>query len=179
MRIVFLIFHKVFEPIMKGAPKKSTVQNISSEILTQRQQLITQLEAQLSYALPHEYKNFLLNYNPSSFLQHVCEVYDPQKELRPPRILYTFLIKAFLTLEPESADDLTKNWQHYKSIFSEEVLPIAYDAFRNLMCISIVTGKIYFARTDQLQSSRPVYLYPVADSFQEFMERLYRLGKFS
>ena len=59
--------------------------------------------------------------------------------------LYSFTIRKFLDIKPGKKDDILYNYNKYESNAPEpDLLPIAFDQFRNIMAITLNDGKVYF-----------------------------------
>lgn len=139
----------------------------------------------MGHELPASYKDFLFHFEEATYLDRTCDVYaDPEVK---DRLLYNFQIKKFLTVNPSGSEDLMKNYQNFKNRLPiRTLLPIAFDQFRNIMCLDMATGRIYFwdiqhtIESSRLEGSRDSSrLFYVAKSFLDFKDRLYKVSKFT
>lgn len=146
---------------------------------------IERIESKFALEIPPSYKEFLRNYDQVNYLDRTCDVYadsDTQD-----RVLYNFMIKKFLGINPTGSEDIMKNYENYASMLPRpELLPIAFDQFRNIMCLDMKDGAVYFwdiqnavdARnlTTMVQGNR---LFFVASTFLDFKDRLYKISKYT
>ncbi len=169
---------------------KKTLQklNFGPSVEELREQQVRRLEEQLLRRLPPDYRDFLLtDFEQQPFLNTVDVYADEFKS----KVLYSFSIRKYLTINPNGKDDILYNYNKYESKAPEpDLLPIAFDQFRNIMAITLNDGKIYFwdyllkvedemrAQVDP-EFKRSDKLYFVADSFEQFQDRLYKKNRFT
>jgi hypothetical protein len=151
---------------------------------TNRERAIINLEVQLECALPEAYRSFLLANEEYEPFMNTCDVYtDTFHE----QLLYSFIIRKYLRVNPDGRDDLYYNYQRLRDkLPRKHLLPIAFDRFRNVMLISLTNGELYFwdmihkldEQADQTQLPYERIFY-VAEDFTEFQQRLYRQKRFN
>jgi cell wall assembly regulator SMI1 len=121
---------------------------------------ITKLEKRLKSKLPAPYREFLLRHNggrpePATFV--------PAGQDKP-----TEVINSFLALDGDPAvDDLATFLKLYGKRLPKGCLPVAYDAFGNLICIALqgaARGRIYFWNHE---GERPARV--IADDWKSFL----------
>ncbi|WP_036477810.1 SMI1/KNR4 family protein [Myxosarcina sp. GI1] len=137
------------------------------------QQDIKQLEEELNFQLPDDYKVFLANYSLTA-----CDGYL----LFPFKKNYPYddkgVLSVFFGILSNDSYNLFNNYQNYQGRIKPDLLPIATDPGGNLIAISLSTGAIYFwDREDEVvvepgEEIDSSNLYLVADSFDEFMNSL-------
>jgi len=101
---------------------------------------IAEIEEQLDVELPAPYRNFLLQHNggrprPATFV--------PKGESEATETVHCFLA---IDGDPD-VDDLLTNVEDYGGRISDAFLPVALDAFGNLICIRVKgksKNRIYF-----------------------------------
>lgn len=138
---------------------------------------VERLESAVGSKLPTGYRKFLLSHNGGVPYNNTFDVPSATHE---GRYLYSFSIKQFLGLTVRGHDDLLRVYTNLQRRLPSDLLPIAIDNFRNFMCLSLLTGQVYFfdlqsvlkAHVPEHQTAAQ-HLYPVAASFDELMERLY------
>ncbi|MBX3101156.1 MAG: SMI1/KNR4 family protein [Bacteroidetes bacterium] len=146
---------------------------------------IEQIEALFAKEIPPSYKEFLQNYNQVHYLDRTCDVYsnaDTQD-----RVLYTFVIKKFLGINPAGSEDILKNYSNYKGLLPRpELMPIAFDQFRNIMCLDMADGSVHFWDIQNSVDARSLSVYMqtsrvffVAPTFLDFKDRLYKVSKYT
>jgi len=116
---------------------------IDSKLPKLKAQDITQFEKSLNVTLPASYKNFLTTNNGGIPYLDSCDVMATDN-----KILYTFVIKKFLGINPRGYDDLMKMYLKHKSKIPTELLPIAYDRFHNFMCLNLLEHSIFFCNNN-------------------------------
>jgi cell wall assembly regulator SMI1 len=135
---------------------------------------IAQFEARRGVLLPPEYKAFLLESNGGSPIPDVFEVPGWHGRSNALNFFYG-------THEAEKVDRLDWACDVYDERIPADLIPIAYDANGNNICIGWKgkrKGKIYFwdhedeldENGESVQDYRNVFL--VADSLQEFLDGL-------
>jgi hypothetical protein len=135
---------------------------------------IAQFEARRGVLLPAEYKAFLLESNGGSPTPNVFLV--PGWHGKGNSVMYFYGIH-----EAEKVDRLDSACDTYDERIPADLIPIAYDANGNAICIGWKgkrKGKIYFwdhedeldENGDFVQDYRNVFL--LADSLQEFLDSL-------
>lgn len=101
---------------------------------------IARLEKQLKSKLPVAYREFLLRHNGG---QPEPATFVPADRDKP-----TEVINSFLAVDGDpDVDDLATFLKLYKGRVPKGCLPVAYDAFGNLICIGLAgkdRGHIYF-----------------------------------
>ena len=135
---------------------------------------IAEFEARRGVLLPAEYKAFLLESNGGMPIPDVFEV--PGWHGHGNAVMFFYGIH-----EGEKVDRLDRACQVYDERIPADLIPIAYDANGNKLCIGWKgkrKGKIYFwdhedeldENGDFVQDYRNVFL--VANSLQEFLDSL-------
>ncbi|MCZ2355458.1 MAG: SMI1/KNR4 family protein [Bacteroidia bacterium] len=141
-------------------------------------QLIDKMEKKLGISLPQIYREFLLQYNGGIPFYNTYDVISDQTKI----ILYKIVITQFLGISQGSPDDIETVYNAVKSRIPPKVLPIAYDQFKNIICVAtdeIDLGKIYFCAlipkipglSDIMGMQQKIL---VASNFEHFVEKLYR-----
>lgn len=121
---------------------------------------IVRLERRLKSKLPEAYREFLLRHNGG---QPEPATFVPADRDRPTEVINSFLA---LGGDPD-VDDLATFLKLYKKQLPKDCLPIAYDAFGNLICIGLAgqeRGRIYFL--DHERGSKRV----IAENWDAFLE---------
>ncbi|WP_323756668.1 SMI1/KNR4 family protein [Roseivirga sp.] len=137
-------------------------------------QQIGQIEKELSFKFPQEFRSHLLNYNGGR-----CDpnVFKFQENGKP---AYSS-IDWFLSVYDGEYDNFKKYYTIYKideKRLPSNIVPIAHDPGGNLICLEIDTGRVFFwnheREVDYSISSDTDYsnLYLVANNFNEFLEGL-------
>ena len=162
---------------MTGVAPTRQVNGRFKKITTQD---IDQVEKQLGMVLPHTYREFLLNSNGEPPYFDTCDVSTEDDE---DKILYSFTIRKFIALGPGGVGELIRNYLNFKTRLPERMLPIAFDKFRNLMCLELGTGKVFFwdmqSILEESRKNRERHsLYLVSPNFEKFNEKLYKQNKF-
>jgi cell wall assembly regulator SMI1 len=123
---------------------------------------IVRLEKRLKSKLPLPYREFLLRHNggrpqPATFV--------PSDKDRP-----TEVINSFLALDGDpDVDDLSTFLKLYKKRLPASFLPVAYDAFGNLICIGLQgpgRGRVYFWNHESERKDDRL----IADDWDSFLE---------
>ncbi|MCE3008183.1 MAG: SMI1/KNR4 family protein [Bacteroidetes bacterium] len=149
------------------------------------QKHIQRLARKVTGEIPASYIDFLKSREYLHYADHDCDVYaDPGIDSRH---LYHFKIRKFLSVNPDGSEDLSKNYQEYRRrLPAKSLLPIAFDQFRNVMCIDTDTGEIFFwdaeQEVDQAEISladRKARLFYVARTFSDFKARLYKSNRYT
>lgn len=148
---------------------------------------VSDVESKLPEQLPPDYRSFLVNGGePEPFLN----TFDVYADLDHEAILYSFTVRKYLTINPGKKDDLLYNYRKFEELTPiPNLLPIAFDQFRNIMAISLDDHRVYFwdylAKVDDTLEShaddsiiRGDKLYLVAPNFERFYSRLYRKNTF-
>ncbi|MGL5833923.1 MAG: SMI1/KNR4 family protein [Waterburya sp.] len=140
------------------------------------QENIEQLEKQLGFELPSNYKDFLSFYGLSAFEEYV---YFPFQESYPKDDKGLFSV--FFGIYSDDSYDLIDNYYSYQGRMSSNLLPIANDPGGNIICMSINTDdkeNIYFwDHEDEIVVEKGAKidnsnLYLIANSFDEFINSL-------
>lgn len=131
------------------------------------------LEVYWGFNLPSVYRNFLIKNNGG----------EPEKDVFCFKEKKTGSdIRSFLCIFPDNNSNLLNYIKTYKGRIPDNMFPIAYDSFGNLILIGVKNpnrGKIYFwdhdMETDPSQGEKPDYsnMTLIADSFEEFIDGLY------
>lgn len=146
---------------------------------------VSKLEVQLGIPLPNQFKQFLLRNEGQHPYLDTCKVYGDISESQE---LYSFSIRKFLQIKDNQKDDFLYNYNKYKAETPlPNLLPIAFDQFRNIMLISLTDGRIYFWDKESRVNEKDIdpgiikgdRLYYVAPDFNTFEERLYRHQRFN
>ncbi len=141
---------------------------------------ITKFEARQGVLLPLEYKQFLLTSNGGSPTPDVFEV--PEWHGHGNTVMFFYGIH-----EGEKVDRLDRACQVYDERIPADLLPIAYDANGNVICIGWEgerQGKIYFwDHEDEIDEDgclryNDCTVFLVANSLQEFLDNLMTLEDF-
>ncbi len=133
---------------------------------------ILDFEKILQTKIPNSYRSFLLETNGGIPLNNAFDVYSPSENLT----LYTFIVSRFLGIGVK--DDIVKAYKIFQKDLPPYFLPFAMDNFKNFMCISLKTEEIYFwdfqstLNNPKTAKEKPLFLF-VAESFEEFMDKLY------
>ena len=141
-------------------------------------QLVDKLEKNTDMSLPQVYREFLLQYNGGIPFYNTYDVISEHTKI----ILYKIVVSQFLGIHKGSADDIETVYQAVKSRIPPKMLPIAYDQFKNIICIATdetELGKIYFCAlmpkipglSEMLGAQQKIL---VASDFEYFTEKLYR-----
>lgn len=125
---------------------------------------VAKLEKQLKHPLPPDYRAFLLAHNGG--------VPDPPTFALPGERKPTQVLNSFLALggEPD-VDDLSEFLKTYRRRLPAGFLPVAYDAFGNLIIIALAGGKrgqVYFWDHEREQDGDPLRL--VAGDWKSFLD---------
>lgn len=138
------------------------------------EKILRNYESQWGFVLPHQYRQFLLQYNgglprPDGFN------FKGKKNGSD--------VQCFYGITDDADMSLIEELESYKNRLPTRLFPIANDSGGNLICISVIgndIGKIYFwdhereADTKQAQSPDEVKnIVLIADSFGEFLEGLF------
>jgi len=133
-------------------------------------QAIDEFERYLGMSLPADYRRFLLEHNGGQPTPHSFLINDKQG---------SDIVDFFLGLKAEKlAFSLEEYAKHRKDHLPSNLISIARDPFRNVICLSLAgtdVGKVYFSDADFGVVGAPDYsnLYLLADSFDEFMSKLH------
>jgi len=133
---------------------------------------IEQIEQELDYVLPREYRDFLLAHNGGQAVEGVFPIHDPPHD-------YHGLLDQFMCVSPQDTYNLLDWVSDYIGRLPPNLLPVAVDQAGNLIVLSVAgpnTGKVYFwdHELEAGQGETPTYdnVYSVADSFQAFLNSL-------
>jgi len=125
---------------------------------------ISVIENKYNFILPREYRAFLLNINGGipSKRYYVNEKLD-----------YSYVIDLFLSIRANnlSFEEYYEDYKIQSKLLPERMVPIAEDAFGNLICVSIKgedTGSIYFWNHEDNSTD----VRRIAPSFNEFLNNL-------
>ena len=136
---------------------------------------VASLEATLGYALPSDYRQFLLTKNGGEPANPVFNIFGVGKGYSNSSVRY------FFSISEKSTFSLKYKYEIYARAgrIAKEMLPIATDAGGNLVLLAIAgeqMGKVFFwnhdveGLTDDPASTE--HLAFVANSFKEFCDRL-------
>lgn len=135
---------------------------------------IIHAEQRLGQAIPPDYRDFLLQYNGG-----YPERSDFQMSIKKEGLSDRGSIEWFLGIHSDQFDNLENYVNTYRSRIPSDLFPIAHDAGGNLICIASGeknAGQIYFwdHEFEVDEGEIPTYdnVYFVADSLQEFLEKL-------
>lgn len=133
---------------------------------------IGRIEQELGYVLPREYRSFLLAHNGGQAVEGVFPIHDPPHD-------YHGLLDQFMCISPGDPYNLLDWVSDYTERLPPNLLPVAVDQAGNLITLSVAgpnTGKVYFwdheLEASQDETPTCVNVYPVADSFQAFLNSL-------
>jgi hypothetical protein len=162
---------------MAGTSPRRHINNRFTKIVPKD---VDKLEAKLGIVLPYTYRDFLLNSSGEPLFYDTCDVTLDDDENKT---LYSFTIRKFIAKGSGGVDDLIKTFSNLKANLPERMLPIAFDRFRNIMCIELGTGKIYFWDMQSLveesrRNPNRHNLYFVSNNFEKFIEKLYKQNKY-
>lgn len=153
-----------FHYVRKGKRNQSTMEDIK------------QMENELSYTLPTDYVDFLLNYGGCAFSDVTYPLIDPCP------IGDRQLLSICFGILPGDTYDLINNYHTFKERIPPNFLPIACDGMGNLVCLSINgndKGNVYFWQHDAEEliddNEHQGYaedIYLAAKSFDEFIDSL-------
>lgn len=136
---------------------------------------LSAFEKLLPYKLPLAYVSFLKQPHFYSSLQYACDVYS---QTEPAHKLYSFVIHSFFHLEKSDKYNLYHNWLYYQKFIESHFLPVASDAFGNIMALHLESYQVYFFQFDTQKNKQETGVYWVAESFEEFLNLLYRKRSF-
>jgi hypothetical protein len=133
-------------------------------------QAVDEFERYLGMSLPEDYRRFLLEHNggqptPADFLISAAKGWDT--------------VDYFLGLKAEEIIlSLEEAAKHRKDHLPSNMISIGYDPGHSIICLSIQgadVGNIYFWDADFEVVGAPDYsnLHQLADSFDEFLSKLY------
>ena len=174
-------FRKDLRHLMQELKQLTEKQKDADTLLRERIELF---EKEAGYRLPADYRQFLLDGGNKDYSVNTFDVYADDDD---DRLLYSFMVQKYLKLNPGEKDDILYNLLKLRNeLPSGDLLPIAFDRFRNIMMISLVSGRVYFwdyynrvdDENDPALEEPPDRLYYVAPSFGDFHERLYRHKRF-
>ena len=126
---------------------------------------IHQLEQKLKFALPEDYRSFLLKYNGGSPSPNVFFISKEQQES---------CISLFFGVASKSAYDIWINALDFYEYYDRDLLPIGEDPGGSQIIMGLGAqrfGKIYFNDHEQQGDSS---LYPIANSFTDLLNKLYK-----
>jgi hypothetical protein len=133
---------------------------------------IKRIEEELGCVFPKEYRDFLLAHNGGEAVEGVFLIHDPPND-------YHGLLDQFLCISPGDSYDLSDWVSDYIGRLPSNLLPVAVDQAGNLIALSVAgsdIGRVYFwdHELEAGQGKVPSYdnVYPVADSFQAFLDSL-------
>ena len=136
------------------------------------EQAIVNAEAQLGFALPAPYRNFLLLYNGGHPEPAAFPIDNNPADTHG-------LVQAFLCINEQDVYNLATYVKRYRNRVPAGFLPIAVDPGGNLICLAMAgarAGKVYFwdheeeAEEGQPPTDKNVFL--IANTFDEFLSRL-------
>jgi len=152
-----------------------------------RQAELVRMEEEVGKVLPSDYRAFLQT---SKGEELFFNTFDVRSQHNPDKVLYNFEIKHFLYLNPSGLHDIYTNWLRFRDRLPSFMVPIAFDKFRNLMCLHLQSGNVFLWDIQSLVEkdknetalqnsllSKPNFYY-VASSFTKFTENLYRQQRF-
>lgn len=133
---------------------------------------VSRVEHVLGCTFPGEYRDFLLAHNGGRPEEGVFPISTPQHD-------HHGLLDNFLCIKARDPYDLLTWVRDYRGRLPRNLLPVAVDQAGNLICLSVAgsdTGGVYFwdHEMEASQGKTPSYdnVYPVADSFQAFLDSL-------
>jgi hypothetical protein len=136
---------------------------------------LSTFEKLLPYKLPPAYVSFLKQLHFYPPLQYACDVHS---QTEPAHKLYSFVIQNFFHLKKLDKYNLYYNWLYYQKFMEKHFLPIANDAFGNIMALNLESYQVYFFQFDTQKKKHETGVYWVAGSFEEFLNLLYRKRNF-
>lgn len=132
------------------------------------------LERYWGFALPKDYRRFLLTHNGGEPEPDYFNFKHDKSDGSD--------VRFFLGIYPDEHNDLLDHLKMYNGRLSKNIFPIAYDSCGNLICISVTgpdRGKVYFwdHEMEADEGEEPDYsnLTLIADSFDEFINSLHEL----
>lgn len=137
---------------------------------------VARVEQKLGCAFPREYRDFLLAHNGGQVVEGVFPIHGPMGD-------HEGLLDQFMCISPRDPYNLLDWVTDYTGRLPPNLLPVAVDQAGNLIVLSVVgpdIGKVYFwdheleAGQGEIPSCENVY--PVADSFQVFLDGLQPLS---
>ncbi len=139
----------------------------SAEIISDHD--LMELERQLGFVLPMEYRNFLLIHNGGYPEPDVFPIHNNP-------VGNCGILHHYLCIKPGDVYDIWGTFKNYQGRIPPDFLPIAGDPGGNLLCLGIfgeTMGQIYFWDHEEEFTDRPRHnLYFVADSFFELLDKL-------
>lgn len=140
---------------------------------------IKRIEAAVGFALPADYRQFLMKYNGGVPYNNTFDV----PSVIYSKFLYNFVVARFLAINPKGQDDILRTRENLKGQLPPGSLPVAIDRFRNFMCLLPETGEIVFydlqsaLKSTQLEPTKGIipqqYTYHIAESFSHMLGELY------
>jgi hypothetical protein len=146
----------------------------------EREHYLAVFETEIGKRLPQDFRDYMISYDGKPIYDNTADVVMDDN---PDRVLYSFVIYKLLFPNPSGTEDLRTNWALHRESMPVTLLPIAYDRFRNLMCLDPYSGAIYFwdlqsrVELPPEEQARRQNLYRVAPNFDKFMDDLYRFRK--
>lgn len=125
---------------------------------------IDQLEIDLKFKLPTEYRDFVLEFNGGKPIPNKFKISESQEESR---------VSFFYGISTDKDFNILRNFALFENVYMEKYLPIGEDPGGDLICLDVSgenEGKIYFW---DHEVAPPNNLYLVANSFTEFLEKLH------
>lgn len=138
---------------------------------------IKNLEYEIGCEIPSDYLTFIFNYSGFAFNDVVYNFYNSSEEDDKQ------LLSVCFGILPGNGYDLIINYRTFKSRIPFNFLPIACDAFGNLLCLSVIgedKGYVYFWLHDaeetigEKPSKYPEDIHLVSKSFDEFINSLHK-----
>ncbi len=128
---------------------------------------IVQFESEIGASLPKDYRRFLLTYNGGKCSPKAFDVPGWRGKMT--------CVDEFSPLEPD-ADYSLRWWRRELDELPPEHLAIAIDPFGNKVLITIagpMRGNVWYWYTDQQWVDISGSMYKLAESFNEFLGKLY------
>jgi len=142
------------------------------------EETISAFEAHFQVTLPEDYRDFLLEHNGGRPEKNFCFDFVETGYQETESILAEFF--SMYDLEYDYSENLATVFTNIrKDAFAPPYLmPIAYDDFGNLILLAVAgddLGKVCFANHELTDPATGYYVMsPVADTFTEFIGKLYR-----
>ncbi|AFY58994.1 putative glucan synthasis protein [Rivularia sp. PCC 7116] len=139
------------------------------------EEYIKNLENETTCELPPDYLEFILNYSGFAFNNVVYNFFNSYEESDEQ------LLSVCFGMLPGNGYDLIRNYHTFKDRIPPNFLPIACDAFGNLVCLSVHgedKGCVYFWQHDAEEtigeklSKYPEDIHLVSKFFYEFINSL-------
>jgi len=139
--------------------------------------MLVAFETELGVKLPDVYRRFLLQHNGGKIKPNIFDFIDPYAAFGKDRSL----IHNLVGIHPTKFETFAKLLAVYRGRLPVRFLPIAFDPFGNLICLSLSgddRDAVYFwdheleANEDEDPETMP-NTYVIADNFQAFLDGLY------